>query len=52
MTPVIKPGETNSDRKYARQCLPRDEITVTNREASNESEIDRIPDRPSLNKAG
>jgi transposase len=33
MTPVgQEPGETNSDRKCARQCLPRDEITVTNRE--------------------
>lgn len=45
-----EPGQTNSNRKYARQRLPRDEITITNREASNESEIDRIPERPALNK--
>src|SRR5262245_36845803 len=45
-----EPGETDYDRKCARQRLPRDEITVTNREAGNESEIDRIPERPALNK--
>src|SRR5215831_2663541 len=45
-----KPEKANCDRKCARQRLPRDEITVTNREASNESEIDRIPERPALNK--
>jgi hypothetical protein len=41
---------TNSNRKCAPQRLPRDEITVTNREAGNEGEIDRIPERPALNK--
>jgi hypothetical protein len=45
-----EPQKANSDRKCARQRLPRDEITVTNREAGNESEIDRIPERPALNK--
>jgi len=45
-----KPEKANSYRKCARQRLPRDEITVTNREAGNESEIDRIPERPALNK--
>ena len=45
-----EPEKANSDRKCARQRLPRDEITVTNREAGNESEIDRIPERPALNK--
>src|SRR5262249_12180440 len=44
------PGETNYDRKCARQRLPRDEITVTNREAGNESEIERISERPALDK--
>src|SRR6516164_5624006 len=45
-----QPEIANSDRKCTRQHLPRDEITVTNREAGNESEIDCIPDRPALNK--
>jgi hypothetical protein len=45
-----EPTETNSNRKYARQGLPRDEITVTNRETGDESKIDRIPERPTLNK--
>jgi hypothetical protein len=31
-----EPEIANSDRKYTRQRLPRDEITVTNREAGNE----------------
>ena len=44
------PEKANSDRKCARQRLPRDEITVTNRGAGNENEIDRIPERPALNK--
>src|SRR5262245_28238951 len=47
-----EPEIANSDRKYTRQRLPRDEITVTNREAGNEGEINCIPDRPALNKAG
>jgi hypothetical protein len=45
-----EPENANSDRKRACERLPRDEITVTNREAGNESEIDRIPERPALNK--
>jgi len=45
-----EPEISNSDRKCARQRLPRDEITVTNRKAGNESEIDCIPGRPALNK--
>jgi hypothetical protein len=44
------PEKANSDRKSARQRLPRDEITVTNREAGNENEIDRFSERPALNK--
>src|ERR1700761_3420427 len=45
-----EPEKANSDRKCARQRLPRDEIPVTNREAGDESEIDRIPERPVLHK--
>src|SRR6478672_1214456 len=45
-----EPEKGNSDRKRARQRLLRDEITVTNGEAGDESEIDRIPERPALNK--
>src|SRR6516225_4669946 len=45
-----EPEIANSVRKCTRQRLPRDEITVTNREAGNEGEIDCIPDRPALNK--
>src|SRR5215471_14243526 len=45
-----EPEIANSDRKYTRQRLLRDEITVTDRKAGNEGEIDCIPDRPALNK--
>jgi hypothetical protein len=45
-----EPEKGNSDRKRSRQRLLRDEITVTNGEAGDESEIDRIPERPALNK--
>ena len=37
-----EPEKANSDRKCARQRLPRDEITVTNRAVGNESEIDVV----------
>jgi hypothetical protein len=50
-TPVTNSPE-KPIRKCARQRLPWDEITVTNCEAGNESKIDRIPDRPALNKTG
>jgi hypothetical protein len=45
------PEKANSDSKCVRQRLPRDEITVTNREAGNESEIDRIPGTPTMETA-
>src|SRR5947208_15646506 len=44
-------AESDSDRKYARERLPRHEITITEREAGDEGEIDRIPDRPTLEEA-
>ncbi len=46
-----EPGDTNSDRKYARERLPRYDIAITNREASDEGEIDRVADRPALDNA-
>jgi len=46
-----EPGETNPDRKCARDRLPRYEIAITNREAGDEGEIDRVADRPALDKA-
>jgi hypothetical protein len=46
-----EPGETNPDRKCARDRLPRYQIAITDREAGDESEIDRVADRPVLHKA-
>jgi Bacterial extracellular solute-binding proteins, family 3 len=46
-----EPGETNPDRKCARERLPRYDVPVTNREAGDEGEIDRVADRPALHKA-
>jgi hypothetical protein len=46
-----EPEKANSDRKCARQRLRREEITVTNREAGNESEIDRIPEPSTKNQS-
>jgi hypothetical protein len=46
-----EPGETNPDRKCARDRLPRYEIAITNREAGDEGEIDRVAYRPALHKA-
>jgi hypothetical protein len=43
--------DTNADRKCARKRLPRHDIAITNREAGDESEIDRVADRPALDKA-
>ena len=46
-----EPGETNPDRKCARDRLPRYEIAITNREAGDEGEINRVADRSALDKA-
>src|SRR6516162_10032306 len=46
-----EPGDTNPDRKYARERLPRYYIPITNREAGDECEIERVAGRPALNKA-
>jgi hypothetical protein len=46
-----EPGDTNPDRKYARERLPRHDIAVTDREAGDKGEIDRVADRPALDKA-
>ena len=46
-----EPGETNPDRKCARDRLPRYEIAITNREAGDEGEIDRVANRPAFEKA-
>ena len=45
-----EPGETNPDRKCARERLPRYEIAITNREAGDKGEIYRVADRPTLHK--
>src|SRR5262245_17282225 len=45
------PGKTNRNRQYARERLPRHDIAITNRQAGDESEIDRVTDRPALEKA-
>jgi hypothetical protein len=46
-----EPGETNPDRKCARDGLARYDISVTNGEAGGESEIERVTDGPALDKA-
>jgi hypothetical protein len=45
------PGDTNRDRKCARESLRRCDIAIANREAGDEGEIDRIADGPPLKKA-
>src|SRR5262249_21372712 len=45
-----QPGDTDHDRKYARKRLPRYDIAITNREASDEAKIDRVTHRPALYK--
>ena len=40
-------GNANHDRKCARERLPRYNIAITNREAGDKGEIDRVADRPS-----
>jgi hypothetical protein len=46
-----EPGDTNPDRKCAPERLPRYDIAITNREASDEGKIDRVADRPAFDKA-
>jgi hypothetical protein len=41
-----EPGDTDPDRKCARERLPRHDVAITNREAGDEGEIDRVADRP------
>jgi len=45
-----EPANTNPDCKDARECLPRHEIAITNRESGDESEIDRVAHTPTLKK--
>ena len=40
--------DANSDRKYARERLPRYDITITNRQAGDEGEIQCVPNRPAF----
>jgi hypothetical protein len=42
-----EPGDTNPDRKCARERLPWHDVAITNREAGDEGEIDRVADQPS-----
>src|SRR5262249_52742757 len=37
-----EPGDTNPDRKCARERLPWHDVAITNREAGDEGEIDRV----------
>ena len=46
-----QPEDTNPDRECPRESLPRYEIAITNREAGDEGEIDRVADGPALKKA-
>jgi hypothetical protein len=46
-----EPGDTNPDRKCARERLPWHDVAITNREAGDEGEIDRVADRLALDKA-
>ena len=43
-------GETNHDCKCAPERLPRHDIAIANCEAGDEGEIERIADRPALDK--
>src|ERR1700738_4062639 len=51
MRPVRKSPERPIPIVSARATLPRYDIAVTNREAGDEGEIDRVADRPALHKA-
>src|SRR5262249_21238951 len=46
-----EPGDTDPNRKCACERLPRHDIAITNREASDEGEVQCVPDRPALDKA-
>jgi hypothetical protein len=46
-----EPGDTNPDRKCPRERLLRHDIAITNCEAGDESEINRVAERPALDKA-
>src|SRR5262245_38138931 len=41
-------AESDSDRECARERLPRPDIAITDGETGDEGEIDRFPDRPTL----
>ena len=45
-----EPGDTNPDRKCARERLSRYDIAIANREAGDEGEIDCVAERPALKK--
>src|ERR1700730_17291145 len=51
MRPVRKSPERPIPIVSARDRLPRYDIAITNREAGDEGEIDRVADRPALHKA-
>jgi hypothetical protein len=44
-------GDTNPNRKCARDRLPRYDIAITNRETGDKGEINCVPDRPAFDKA-
>jgi hypothetical protein len=46
-----EPADTNPDRECPRERLSRHDIAITNCEAGDESEIDRVAERPALDKA-
>src|SRR5262249_45771618 len=44
-------AKSDPDRECARERLPRYDIAVTDGEAGDEGEVNRVPDRPALEKA-
>jgi hypothetical protein len=46
-----EPGDANPDCKCACECLPRHKIAITNRESSDEGELERVANRPALDKS-
>jgi hypothetical protein len=46
-----EPGDTNPDRKCARERLSRYDIAIANRKAGDECEIDGFAEGPALKKA-
>ena len=44
-------GDTNPYRKNAPERLPWHDIAITNRETGDKGEINRVADRPALDKA-